>query len=81
MKNNNKWARLLAYVAGLVNHQLLLQNEYLAAAIIFIPESRSLSPGIPSRPSTRSTSGLADDAAEHFIHSPESIRFWISQPE
>ena len=26
-----KWARLLAYVTGLVNRQLLLQNEYLAA--------------------------------------------------
>jgi hypothetical protein len=27
----NKWARLLAYVTGLVNQKLLLQNEYLAA--------------------------------------------------
>jgi hypothetical protein len=26
-----KWARLLACVTGLVNQQLLLQNEYLAA--------------------------------------------------
>jgi len=25
------WARLLAYVTGTVNQQLLLQNEYLAA--------------------------------------------------
>jgi hypothetical protein len=24
---DNKWARLLAYVTGLVNQQLLLQNE------------------------------------------------------
>ena len=28
---NKKWARLLAYVTGLVNQQLLRQNEYLAA--------------------------------------------------
>src|SRR5258706_1842961 len=28
---NDKWARLLAYVTGLVNQQLLLQNEYLIA--------------------------------------------------
>ena len=28
---DNKWARLLAYVTGLVNERLLLQNEYLAA--------------------------------------------------
>ena len=27
----NKWSRLLAYVTGLVNQKLLLQNEYLAA--------------------------------------------------
>jgi hypothetical protein len=27
----NKWVRLLAYVTGLVNQELLLQNEYLAA--------------------------------------------------
>ena len=30
MKDDN-WARLLAYVTGLVNQELLLQNEYLAA--------------------------------------------------
>src|SRR5512133_3077801 len=28
---NNSWARLLAYVTGLVNQRLLLQCEYLAA--------------------------------------------------
>ena len=28
---NKKWARLLAYVTGAVNQELLLQNEYLAA--------------------------------------------------
>lgn len=28
---DNKWARLLAYVTGLANQELLLQNEYLAA--------------------------------------------------
>jgi transposase InsO family protein len=28
---NKKWVRLLAYVTGLLNQQLLLQNEYLAA--------------------------------------------------
>jgi hypothetical protein len=26
----NKWVRLLAYITGLVNQELLLQNEYLA---------------------------------------------------
>jgi hypothetical protein len=28
---DNKWARLLAYVTGVVNQELLLQNKYLAA--------------------------------------------------
>jgi hypothetical protein len=27
----NSWARILAYVTGLVNQELLLRNEYLAA--------------------------------------------------
>jgi putative transposase len=39
----NKWARLLAYVTGLVNQTLLLQNEYLAA------ENRILRAHLPAR--------------------------------
>jgi putative transposase len=31
LMTDNKWARPLAYVTGLVNQKLLLQNEYLAA--------------------------------------------------
>src|SRR5260221_3104384 len=41
--NGNQWARLLAYVTGLVNQQLLLQNEYLAA------ENRILRAHLPAR--------------------------------
>src|SRR5262245_6299746 len=40
---DNKCARLLAYVTGLVNQQLLLQNEYLAA------ENRILRAHLPTR--------------------------------
>ena len=40
---NNKWARLSAYVTGLVNQKLLLQNEYLAA------ENRMLRAHLPAR--------------------------------
>jgi putative transposase len=40
---DNKWARLLAYVTGLVNQELLLQNEYLAA------ENRILRAHLPRR--------------------------------
>src|SRR3984957_4050050 len=32
----NKWIRLLAYVTGLVNRELLLQNEYLAAENVIL---------------------------------------------
>jgi hypothetical protein len=39
----NKWISLLAYVTGLVNQELLLQNEYLAA------ENRILSTHLPTR--------------------------------
>src|SRR5215471_1378398 len=58
----NKWARLLAYVAGLHNQKLLLQNEYLAAenpssALTF---PRVCAFRIPSdRPSLKSASGSA----------------------
>jgi hypothetical protein len=41
--NGNRWARLLAYVTGLVNQELLLQNEYLAA------ENRILRAHLPAR--------------------------------
>jgi hypothetical protein len=43
MKNGNHLARLLAYVTGLVNQELLLQNEYLAA------ENRILRAHLPAR--------------------------------
>src|ERR1700732_1944749 len=43
MKKEHHWARLLAYVTGLVNQQLLLQNEYLAA------ENRVLRAHLPIR--------------------------------
>ena len=57
---DNKWARLLAYVTGLVNQRLLLQNEYLVA------ENRILRAHLPAvcafritsdRPSLKSASG------------------------
>ena len=40
---DNKWLHLLTYVTGLVNQELLLQNEYLAA------ENRLLRAHLPAR--------------------------------
>ena len=40
---DHKWARLLAYITGLVNQRLLLQCEYLAA------EDRILRSRFPAR--------------------------------
>jgi putative transposase len=40
---DNPWARLLAYVTGLINQELLLKNEYLAA------ENRILRAHLPAR--------------------------------
>ena len=39
----NKWVRLLAYVTGLINQELLLPDEYLAA------ENRILRAHLPAR--------------------------------
>src|SRR5215471_12823434 len=57
----NQWARFLAYVTGLVNHELLLQNEHLAAA------NRILRGRLPARlrlsdPERRSLLRLASDS-------------------
>ena len=43
MRDRFQWARLLAYVTGLVNQELLLRNEYLAA------ENRILRAHLPAR--------------------------------
>jgi putative transposase len=43
MRDNFNWARLLAFVTGQVNQELLLQNEYLAA------ENRILRAHLPNR--------------------------------
>jgi putative transposase len=43
LMTDNKWVRMLAYVTGLVNQKLLLQNEYLAA------ENRILRAHLPAR--------------------------------
>ena len=68
----NKWARLLAYVTGLVNQKLLLQNEYLAA------ENRILRAHLPARmclsDPERSTLAeiVSDSAVLLFSRSPVS---------
>src|ERR1700693_2326354 len=43
MRDRFQWARLLAFVTGLVNQELLLRNEYLVA------ENRILRAHLPSR--------------------------------
>jgi hypothetical protein len=43
MRDRFHWARLLAFVSGLVNQGLLLRNEYLAA------ENRILRAHLPAR--------------------------------
>jgi len=43
MKNEHRWARLLAYVTGLINQGLLLQSEYWTA------ENRILRAQLPAR--------------------------------
>src|ERR1035441_6222499 len=51
LMTDNKWARLLAYVTGLVNQKLLLQNEYLAA------ENRILRAHLPVADGSRDSDG------------------------
>src|SRR5262245_14819755 len=73
---DNKWVRLLAYVTGLVNQKLLLQNEYLAA------ENRILRAHLPARirlsnpcdrPSLKLASGSAGLRCSRSLASPNPI--------
>ena len=78
---DNKWARLLTYVTGLVNQRLLLQNEYLVA------ENRVLRKHLPNRirltdaerstlaeiGKRRGTGGLKDIAS---VAQPSTILAW-----
>jgi hypothetical protein len=76
---HNKWARLLAYVTGMVNQKLLLENEYLAA------ENRILRAHTPvcafripsDRPSLKSANG---SAGMRFSRSPVSSNQRPSSP-
>ena len=36
----NPWARLLAYVTGLINQELLLKNEYLKGNVLLFPSEK-----------------------------------------
>ena len=78
---NMQWARLLAYVTGMVNQRLLLQNEYLAA------ENRILRAHLPKRlrlsdpeRSTLAEIGrrLGRKALQHVacVAKPETILAW-----
>jgi hypothetical protein len=40
-----EWARILAYITGTVDQELLLRNEYLAAENRILRGLRAISPG------------------------------------
>jgi putative transposase len=71
---DNTWARLLAYVTGLVNQELLLRNEYLAA------ENRILRVHLPARLrlSDPERSTLAEIALKDVacVAKPDTILRW-----
>ena len=71
-----EWARLLAYVTGLVNQQLLLQNEYLAA------ENRVLRAHLPSRLrlSDPQRSTLAE-IGKRLGRKPLAQVAWVAKPD
>ena len=70
MKKDTNWARLLAYVTGLVNQELLLQNEYLAA------ENRILRSHLPARLL------LSDRSGPHWLKPASGwvAKFWLRWP-
>ena len=67
--SDNKWLRLLAYVTGLVNQELLVQNEYLAA------ENRILKARLP-----RLASAMARGKLWRRSESGSAARRWKKLP-
>ena len=76
---NQRWLRLLAYVTGSVNQELLLKNEYLAA------ENRILRAKLPSRLRLNDPERVAlaeigsasgDEHCAKWPASPSPIRSW-----
>jgi len=65
MKGNH-WARLLAYATGLVNQELLLQNEYLVA------ENRIMRAHLPAGCACR----IGSDARLPRSASDSGAEFW-----
>jgi hypothetical protein len=72
----NKWVRLLAYITGLGNQELLLQNEYLAAQNRILRAHLRLSD--PHR-STLAEIGrrLGRKALAKWLASPSRTRSWV----
>ena len=74
---DNKWLRLLTYVTGLVNQEVLLQNEYLAA------ENRILRAHLPTRlrlsdPERSTLAEIGNRLGRKAL--AEVARVWPSQP-
>ena len=74
-----QWARVLAYVSGLVNQELLLQVEYLAAENrilrAHLPDRLRLTNSEPPR-SLKSANASAEKVSRRLPLSPDRIRFW-----
>ena len=76
---DNKWVRLLAYITGLVNQRLLLQNEYLVA------ENRILRSHLPSRlrlsgPERSTLAAIGKRVGRKDPPSRSQIRSWLGPP-
>ena len=71
MRDRFHWARLLAFVTGLVYQELLLRNEYLAAEnrilrAQMLQTGAELAPGSKRSPAKRDTDGMAE-ASDHCL--------------
>jgi hypothetical protein len=79
--NETTWARLLAYVTGLVDHELLLQNVYLAADDRILkahlhPNLRAVGPRAVHAGGNWQALGAQRAAASGAPHKPDTILGW-----
>jgi hypothetical protein len=62
-----EWTRILAYITGTVDQELLLRNEYLAAENRILMAKLNGRPRFPTSNGQRSARLAFDSAAEHSV--------------
>jgi hypothetical protein len=77
MRDRFQWARLLAFVTGLVNQELLLRNEYLVAENLSLSETSSAPQKCATADGYKLASGPGDHRSQKRKEDLVELRQWV----